>query len=209
MAGASPLGSPVCCAPCSGAGVGGRVLPAAVVMPRSRQVYSSPVQNTCCFMVPGRGRVPAGRAVEALAREAPGCLCAAGGCGCQLWACAPWGPAFPNQSRPPQPGRGVNSAHLPSLPGARLNHYLGRMPSPLSTARAWSGAAAAPAWPLEIRPIRAGLEAAWSWQLTVSGWEEGVSGGASPGCSLLGSRKAQRESHLGLKPEGLRVSVWC
>lgn len=118
------------------------------------------------------------------------------------------GPAFPNQSRPPQPGRGVNSAHLPSLPGAQLNHYLGRMPSPLSTARAWSGAAAAPAWPLEIRPIRAGLEAAWSWQLTVSGWEEGVSGGASPGCSLLGSRKAQRESHLGLKPEGLRVSVW-
>ena len=117
-------------------------------------------------------------------------------------------PAFPNQSRPPQPGRGVNSAHRPSLPGARLNHYLGRMPSLLSTARAWSGAAAAPAWPPEIRPIRAGLEAAWSWQLTVSGWEEGVGQGASPGCSLLGSRKAQRESHLGLKPEGLRVGVW-
>ena len=73
MAGARPLGSPVCCAPCAGAGGGGRVLPAAVVMPRSRQVYSSPVQNTCCFMVPRRGRVPAGRVVEAPAREAAGC----------------------------------------------------------------------------------------------------------------------------------------
>ena len=90
MAGARPLGSPVCCAPCAGAGGGGRVLPAAVVMPRSRQVYSSPVQNTCCFMVPGRGRVPAGRVVEAPAREAAGCPCPAVGCGCQLWACAPW-----------------------------------------------------------------------------------------------------------------------
>lgn len=31
---------------------GGGVLPAAVVMPRRRQVYSSPVQNTWSFMVP-------------------------------------------------------------------------------------------------------------------------------------------------------------
>lgn len=42
------------------------------------------------------------------------------------------GPPFPNQSWPPQPGRGVNRAHLPCsqpvpLPGTQLNHYLGRM----------------------------------------------------------------------------------
>lgn len=30
-----------------------RILPAAVVTPKSRQVYSSPVQNTWSFMVLG------------------------------------------------------------------------------------------------------------------------------------------------------------
>lgn len=69
---------------------------------------------------------------------------------------------LPNQSRPPQPGRGVNRAHFPSLPGAQLNHYLGRMSPLLHAAGAWSGAAAAPAWLSEIRQIRAGLAAAWS-----------------------------------------------
>lgn len=32
---------------------GGGVLPAAVVIPRSRQVYSSPAQNPCSFIVLG------------------------------------------------------------------------------------------------------------------------------------------------------------
>ena len=99
------------------------------------------------------------------------------------------------------------------MPGAQLNHYLGRMSPLLHAARAWSGAAAAPAWLPEIRPIRAGLEAAWSWQLTVSGWEGGAGQGASPGRALLGSRKAQRKSHLDLKPSGsgsqcLEVTVY-
>ena len=49
-----PPGQPCLLSPAHrGPELGGRVLPAAVVMPRSRQVYSSPVQNTCCFMVPG------------------------------------------------------------------------------------------------------------------------------------------------------------
>lgn len=37
---------------------GGGILPAAVVMPRSRQMYSSPVQNTCSFMVLGQRQRP-------------------------------------------------------------------------------------------------------------------------------------------------------
>lgn len=54
----------------------------------------------------------------------------------------------------------MNRAHLPGLPGAQLNHYLGRTPPLLCAVGAWSGAAVASARPPEMRPIRAGLEAA-------------------------------------------------
>lgn len=95
---------------------GGGVLPAAVVMPRSRQVYSSPVQNTCSFMVPGQGQRPSRAGSSGSGPRCSQTSCVQGGCGCQLGALVPWGPAVPNQSQPLQPGRGVNG--LTFLPAA-------------------------------------------------------------------------------------------
>lgn len=84
------------------------------------------------------------------------------------------------------------------LPGAQLNHYLGRIPLLLCTALAWPGAAVAPAQPPEIRPIRAGLEAAWGWQLTISSGEETDEDPAQS----LPSWAALKKSHLDLRPAG-------
>lgn len=75
-----PFGQPCLLCPACGKETrqGGGVLPAAVVMPRSRQVYSSPVQSPCSFMVLGaRAASQQGRQQRLWPEMLSGVLCAA------------------------------------------------------------------------------------------------------------------------------------
>lgn len=108
-------------------------------------MYSSPVQNTCSFMVPWQGQRPGGVGSSGSGPRCSQTSRVQGGCGCQLGALVPWGSAVPNQSQPLQPGQGVNRlTFLPlpvPLPGTQLNHYLGKR-SPLLSAAAMAPVAA-------------------------------------------------------------------
>lgn len=111
-----PLGSPVCCAQCAG--------------DYSQEVGSYQQQWRCLGAgrcIPARSRTPAvswcpgqGEGPSRVGSRGSGPRCSwKPMCRGRLWLPAPgpraWGPCLPKQSGPPQPGRGVNRAHLPCL----------------------------------------------------------------------------------------------
>lgn len=191
-----PSGSPVCSAQCAGTvgrrrgltcSRGNAQEPAGVFQSSPEHLWLHGTSSKC--------RVPARQAAEVLAWDALGGSCAVGVCRCGLGTPVPQ--ALPFQTSLGHLGLakvwiGLTFLAwlLVSLSGTQINHYLVRMSPLLCTTRPWPAAPAAPA--VGRRSGRLGLgwrQAAWSWLLTVSGWEEGACRGASPGPSLLGSSK--------------------
>lgn len=169
---------------------GDGVLPAAVVMPRSRQVYSSPVQNACSFMALGRGQRPRRPGSRGSGPRCSQTSRVQGGCGCQRGALVPRGPAVPNQFQPLQPGGGVNRTHLPAgclCLCQALSLIITPEKGPLCFQQLpW------PQWQPEIRSIRAGLEAG-SLELAIS-------------CFWLGGGSRPRSQPRLFRPGQLRAS---